>query len=53
MPKSFWDVFEAFAEGRGAILKRADRSQDTGDSFRAAVRHGSNTLQFQIRWALS
>ena len=48
-PKSFWDVFEAGAEGRGPILKRADRSMDTGDSFRAVVLRGAASFQFLIR----
>ena len=47
--KSFWDVFEAAPEGRGPMLKRADRSMDTGDSFRAVVLRGDSSFQFLIR----
>ena len=46
---SFWQVFEPWGESRGAVLKRADRSIDSGDSFRATVRHGMRNLQFNIR----
>ena len=49
--RRFWDVFEAVGESRGAVLKRADRSLDTGACFRVLVRHGLKNLHLQLRCA--